>query len=968
MAGKKQYEMSFELNGKIDPRLTRSFDSLSRDVTGLEKDLGQLRRTKSLDKITREADHASGAFGELRENVREFGDILQRVGQYTGAYAIIEKVTGSIGEMVSTIGQLDAQSGQLGAATGATAEELQELQGISQSLYRQGLGEGVNDLTDALVVARNVTKQQGDELERTAKNAIVLQDVFRFDIPESLKASDTMMRQFSITSEQSMNLLAQGAQRGLDKSGELLDSANEYAPQFAALGYSANEMFDFFAAGLEAGAWNLDKVGDLAKEFNIRIQDGSDKTASALAALFAPDDIEKFTMALTKGGTKSAEYLELLKHVSADTAKQMVKDLQKGGKGSEDTFKALSGIMGEGNKILTDLSTGALKGKDVMQKVIAQLNSIDNKVYRNALGVELFGTQWEDLEKDVVAALGNVQHQFHMTESTMEDMAAVKYDNLAQDLKVLGRELMEEVVIPIGEDLMPVLRDLTAWASDNKDLIKTLALAVPAGMLAKNTVSMGKDFAKVGKSLMGTVDKVGKFGGAIGLLTNPIGLAVGALGALTLGVIAYKHHQEKARQELINMGDAIDKAFDDYAAVEGQTNRTKELIKEYDRLKDKINNAKTPAAELTEARRKMADVEQELIDLNPDILRAEDAKSESFREQLGLADELNQSRAEMARREVEMSVMEGQADLPELVEEYGRLNQKLADTDEAYQKAKASYAQYSDYVNRQQEIVNDPSLSEDQESTKLYELAAEIEKATGNYYAGNWANLMSDFHNFKGVIDENYESWKKTQQEIIDTEQSFQSLYDNQKALIEMDLGGTIGEQASKYKELSTAEKQRFDAAMQDIAELNRAMDMIPDAKKVNIELVWQQTGTIPDMSTPAGKKLKQIQLRDPGFNGYAEGAHITSPELAWVGEGGDDEFIIPVNNSKRSHALYAAAGEALGYSTGGGNFAPVYSPVLNFYAPVDKGAVSDALKDNQGDWERKLKQYQQQQQRVSFK
>ncbi|SMF88148.1 Phage-related minor tail protein [Paenibacillus uliginis N3/975] len=253
----KKYEMSFELNGDIDPRLKRSFDTMSRDVTDLGKDLGDLRKVRSFDQITKDTRQASGAFHELRENAAEFGDVFGRVAQYTGAYAIIEKITGSIGEMINTIGELDAQSGQLAAATGATAKELAGLQDISQSLYRKGLGEGVNDLTDALVVARNVTKQEGDELATTTRNAIVLQDVFRFDIPESVKASDTMMRQFGITSEESMNLLAQGAQRGLDKSGELLDSANEYAPQFAALGYSANEMMDFFASGLQAGAWNL---------------------------------------------------------------------------------------------------------------------------------------------------------------------------------------------------------------------------------------------------------------------------------------------------------------------------------------------------------------------------------------------------------------------------------------------------------------------------------------------------------------------------------------------------------------------------------------------------------------------------------------------------------------------------------------------------------------------------------------
>lgn len=265
----KKYEMQFELNGEIDPRLKRAFDDLGGDVLDLRNDLVDLQKVRSFDQLNKDSRKALSTFGELGEEVKEFGDVLNRVAQYTGAYAVISTVAGSVGDIANTIGELDAQSGQLAAATGATVGELEQLKEVSKSLYREGLGEGVGDLTDALVVARNVTKQEGDELERTAKNAIVLQDVFRFDIPESIKASDTMMRQFGITNEQSMNLLAQGAQRGLDKSGELLDSANEYAPQFAALGYSANEMMDFFASGLEAGAWNLDKVG---KRQNCRLK------------------------------------------------------------------------------------------------------------------------------------------------------------------------------------------------------------------------------------------------------------------------------------------------------------------------------------------------------------------------------------------------------------------------------------------------------------------------------------------------------------------------------------------------------------------------------------------------------------------------------------------------------------------------------------------------------------------------
>ena len=76
-----------------------------------------------------------------------------------------------------------------------------------------------------------------------------------------------------------MDLIAAGAQNGLDYSGELLDSISEYSVQFAKLGLDADDMFKIFQKGADTGAFNLDKVGDAVKELSIRVVDGSDTTA-----------------------------------------------------------------------------------------------------------------------------------------------------------------------------------------------------------------------------------------------------------------------------------------------------------------------------------------------------------------------------------------------------------------------------------------------------------------------------------------------------------------------------------------------------------------------------------------------------------------------------------------------------------------------------------------------------------------
>lgn len=87
-----------------------------------------------------------------------------------------------------------------------------------------------------------------------------------------------MMDNFGISGEEAMNLIASGAQNGLDYSGELLDSISEYSVQFGKMGLDAEDMFAIFQKGAESGAFNLDKVGDAVKEMSIRVVDGSDTT------------------------------------------------------------------------------------------------------------------------------------------------------------------------------------------------------------------------------------------------------------------------------------------------------------------------------------------------------------------------------------------------------------------------------------------------------------------------------------------------------------------------------------------------------------------------------------------------------------------------------------------------------------------------------------------------------------------
>ncbi|MBY0024556.1 phage tail tape measure protein [Paenibacillus polymyxa] len=185
-----------------------------------------------------------------------------------GVFAFGAAATAAMGAFavasISAASNFEKNMAKVQMATGQTDQQMQATREIATNLYGQNFGENWEDLGQAISTTAQITGQTGSALENTTKNAMLLGKAFGFEVGESVKTTDTMMRQFGITSDQAMTLLAQGAQKGLDKSGELLDTANEYSNQFKSLGFSATEMFDTLAAGSQNGAFNLDKVGKKA--------------------------------------------------------------------------------------------------------------------------------------------------------------------------------------------------------------------------------------------------------------------------------------------------------------------------------------------------------------------------------------------------------------------------------------------------------------------------------------------------------------------------------------------------------------------------------------------------------------------------------------------------------------------------------------------------------------------------------
>ncbi|WP_059049066.1 phage tail tape measure protein [Paenibacillus senegalimassiliensis] len=504
-----QYEKVAAEKGENSKAAQDLLVRINKETESLNKNESELKKTTSaLDNFGQESSQVEKSTEGLTSKLDGLKAGLASAGKVAagaaaaGIAAAGAAATAAVVGIVKFANDSAKAFNQLQASTGATNEEMQEFKDVASDVYSSNLGESMEDVATAMSEVRRTTGAAGEELKNLTSNGLLLRDTFGYEINESVRTSNTLMKQFGITGDQAMTLIAQGAQNGADKNGDLLDTLNEYSPQFKAMGYSADEFLNILIQGAQDGAWSIDKVGDAVKEFNIRIKDGSDSTYEAMNMLFAPDNIEEFAQALISGTTTSAEYMELLKHVSADTAETLVGYLKKGGKDAGDAFQALTGIMGEGNEIMSGISTGAMQGQEAMQRVIEKLAEIEDPIQRSTMGVALFGTQFEDLEASGIIALGNVQDHADMTADTLQRIQDVKFNDLGSALEGLKRQVLTGLK-PVTDSATDMISGIVTGLRNGDWASVGTAVTEGVGTMVTQLTESLPDLAVVASSLIG---------------------------------------------------------------------------------------------------------------------------------------------------------------------------------------------------------------------------------------------------------------------------------------------------------------------------------------------------------------------------------------------------------------------------------------------------------------------------------
>lgn len=366
------------------------------------------KAAKHVDGLGNSGDKASGKLKGLASGgLKVTGAAMAAVG--AAAVALGTKAVTTAVDMDQAMGQFFASTGiaakqtMTDTATGVTTviDNMAKYQGVMEDIYANNYGESFDDIAQAMAtVKQQMADLPDDQLQGVTESAFALRDVFGYEVTESVRAAQSMVTQFGISGDDALDLITQGAQNGLDYSGELLDSINEYSPQFKKLGLDAEAMFNIFDSGMEAGAFNLDKIGDAVKEFSIRAIDGSETSAEGFRALGLDAD--------------------------ATAAK-----IAAGGDGAKEAFG----------------------------QVISGLAAMEDPVAQSAAGVALFGTMWEDLGPDVVTQLDAIGDGIYANNDALDQLKTDKYDNLGSALETLKRKF-DLLLGSLGESLIPVIQSL----------------------------------------------------------------------------------------------------------------------------------------------------------------------------------------------------------------------------------------------------------------------------------------------------------------------------------------------------------------------------------------------------------------------------------------------------------------------------------------------------------------------------
>lgn len=432
--------------------------------------------------------------GPLRTGLKGAGDKLRDFGSSmkTGLKVAGAAAGAAVGAALSMgiANNLNIGEGRakLQAQLGLSEEDSAAYGEAAGKVYAGNFGDSLDSVNEAMRVVSLNLGDLGDvgeeEFTRMTESALTLSGVFGTDVAQSTEAAGKLIKNgLAADATEAFDIIAAGMRDGVDRSGDFLDTINEYSPQFAKLGISGTQMLGILQDGLKGGARDTDTIADAFKEFSLRAIDGSKLTADGFKAV---------------------------------------------GLNAKDTAAAIAG--------------GGVEANVATQSVLAGLLAIKDPVKQNAAGVALFGTQWEDTLRGILPNIVEMGDAADTTGGSMQMMTDAAGSSGAAQIETFKRSIEGWITAQTGADgaMATTVAGLTEFGP------AALTTAASIGTMVTGLASMNAGAALTAVRSAAATAATGIWTGAQWLLNaaltaNPIGIVIAIIAALVIAiVIAYK--------------------------------------------------------------------------------------------------------------------------------------------------------------------------------------------------------------------------------------------------------------------------------------------------------------------------------------------------------------------------------------------------------------------------------------------
>jgi phage-related minor tail protein len=456
----KIFETQFRLGAKISSSFPAAFRSVSDQMRRMEQVTRQLRSgmksleaafnagemsaedyQNSLQKLQNKLDQVYVAQKKLQALDAQQSRIQTQQGELAGKAAT---TTAAAAPIVGMLAGADAYANaqkQIRIQSNLTAQQQQTAWDVVRQTHLSGLGEDINSTAVAYGLMSDIIKNESASQQQAILQSALAIQKYWGEAPESTaRAVHNMITNFDgLSKTKAMDIVTAGFKNGMNYAGDYLDTLYEYAPQFESMGYSAEQFYSILAAGKAAGAFNLDKVGDAVKEFNIRAKDGSSTTADGFAMIGL--DAAKMASAIANGGEQ---------------------------------------------------------GVGALNQTIQALQNMKDPVKRNQAGVALFGTQWEDLTEKVILNMNVTDKAAKTIEGASKK--AVADSTATPSWTTLGRSIADTAAT-VGGVALPTFNQLASSMTTNAQAVSKFAEEHPGltrAVTMGTTALIGMRLASIG--------------------------------------------------------------------------------------------------------------------------------------------------------------------------------------------------------------------------------------------------------------------------------------------------------------------------------------------------------------------------------------------------------------------------------------------------------------------------------------